>query len=66
MTYTKRTRRIDVPSGTDPHLGLDDHGNILLENDMYCPVLMGGWNYGIGSNSDTVMVNDPIQIIFQS
>lgn len=66
MTYTKKTIRVDVPKGTDPHLGLDDHGNILLENDMYFPVLMGGWNYSTGLDNDTVMVNDPIQIIFQS
>lgn len=65
MTYEVMERSISVPTGTDPHLGLDEHGNILLENDMYFPVLKGGWSYGSGDQKVTISEDNPIQITIQ-
>lgn len=64
MTYKITETIIPVKPGIDPQVGFDSHGNILLDSDMDFPVLMGGWRYGSGNN--TVMVNDPVQIIYQS
>lgn len=62
MTYAITETRKPVPTGTDPNIGFDDHGNILLENNMSFPVLMGGWRY----NDNTVMIKDAVTITFQS
>ena len=52
--------------GEDPNLGLDSHGNIMLENDMQFPVLMGGWKYISGSNKEELTyVDDPLTIVFE-
>ena len=64
MTYKITETTIPVKPGSDPHVGFDDHGNILLDSDMDFPVLMGGWRYGSGEK--TVMINDPVQIVFQN
>lgn len=60
-TGTKET--IYVYQGEDPGLGLDEHGNILLDNEYQYPVLMGGWSYRPDSSSDVqVSVTDPLNI----
>lgn len=65
MTYHVIEREVVIKDGEDPHLGLDDHGNILLENDMYYPILSGSWNYDNGTDNG-VTLSDPLQIIFQN
>jgi len=64
MTYRVTETAVPVKSGTDPQVGFDDHGNILLDSDMDFPVLMGGWRYGSGESA--VMIDDPVQIVFQN
>ena len=63
MTYDVSERVVPLAEGEDPHLGLDEHGNILLENDMYFPILKGSWSYEI--DGQTVTIDDPIQITIQ-
>ena len=63
MTYDVTERIVPLAEGEDPHLGLDEHGNILLENDMYFPILKGSWSYEI--DGQTVTIDDPIQITIQ-
>ena len=62
MTYDVTERIIPLAQGEDPHLGLDEHGNILLENDMYFPILKGGWKY---DSNITISEETPIQITIQ-
>lgn len=58
--YIKNGQTIIVDKKEDPRIGLDDHGNILLEGDDTFPVLMGGWSVN-GSKEDTYQV-EPISI----
>lgn len=52
----------------DPGLGLDEHGNIYIDNDDEFPVLMGGWSY-ISNKSDMtpqeVSISNPLIITFK-
>lgn len=41
-TYTVIDNKITVPSGTDPNLGLDEFGDIVIGLHEY-PVIRGGW-----------------------
>lgn len=60
----KKTETVYVEEGTNPNLGLDEHGNIYLENDEQFPVLMGQWDFTNDSN-DQVVINDPLIITFR-
>lgn len=68
-TYEKKTQVVHLYEQEDPNLGLDVHGNILLENDMQFPVLMGGWHYisskDYGNKSELTYVDDPLTIVFE-
>ena len=65
-TYETQTETVYLFEGEDPNLGLDSHGNIILENDMQFPVLMGGWKYISGSNKEELTyVDDPLTIVFE-
>lgn len=67
-TYDIRTEEVYLYDNENPGLGLDSHGNILLENNEQFPVLMGGWSYNsTNSNQEhtTVTVTDPLTIIFE-
>ena len=65
-TYETTTEKVYLFEGEDPNLGLDSHGNIMLENDMQFPVLMGGWKYISGSNKEELTyVDDPLTIVFE-
>lgn len=62
-SYTKTEKLIYLNNNEDPGLGLDDHGNIYLENDEQFPVIMGGWSYK--SNTDELTtVDDPVIITY--
>ena len=62
--YNVTTEEISLYPGENPNLGLDSHGNILLESDYEFPVLMGGWDW-LNKNNDEVDVVDPLNIIFE-
>lgn len=59
---------IRVNDGEDPGLGLDEYGNIYLENDSQFPVLMGGWDFistSTYTEKQTTTVTDPLIITFR-
>jgi hypothetical protein len=67
--YKKHTETVKLYDGENPNLGLDNHGNIYLNNNHQFPVLMGGWDF-INKNEDTmevqeVTVVDPLIIIYE-
>lgn len=62
--YIKEPKYIKVYPGENPNLGLDSHGNIWLEDDTKFPILMGGWEY-TNDAGDSVMITDPLTIIFE-
>lgn len=62
--YNKKIEDIYLYDGENPNIGLDEHGNIKLENDEQFPVLMGGWDY-LNKEGQEVKVVDPLIIIFQ-
>lgn len=63
-TYDTKVENVYVYDGENPNLGLDDHGDIFLENNNTFPVLMGGWRY---KNRDGQLVDiiDPLIITFE-
>lgn len=63
-TYIKKSERVYLYEGENPQLGLDSHGNILLQNDEQFPVIMGGWDF-LNSEGQEVHVNDPLIVTFQ-
>ena len=62
--YKKEIKTISLYPGENPNLGLDEHGNIYLENDSHFPILMGGWDF-LNSEGQQIKVMDPINIIFE-
>lgn len=62
--YIVKTETVYLYNGENPHLGLDSHGNILLESDYEYPVLMGGWDW-LNKQNDEVDVINPLNIIFE-
>lgn len=48
--YITKTENVYLYPGENPNLGLDEHGNIYLKNNLEFPILMGGWNYMNDSN----------------
>lgn len=64
-TYDKKVEHITVYPGENPNIGLDDHGNILLQSDEQFPVLMGGWSWKNSENNIIYSVTDPLNIIFE-
>ncbi len=67
ITGSFRTKEITVKlnPGENPMLGLDAHGNILINKDHEFPVLMGGWDF-LNSANQEVDVVDPLTIVFES
>lgn len=74
--YDIKTETVPVFPGENPNLGLDDHGNILLLNDNYFPVLMGHWSFKLSdqqlnyagqltTDQDTIEITDPLIIIYE-
>lgn len=64
--YDIKTEKIYLYDGENPHIGLDTHGNILLNNPNTFPVLMGGWQYiSNAEHKQTTTVVDPVTIIFE-
>lgn len=63
-TYRKNTVTVKLIPGENPMLGLDAHGNILIDANNQFPVLMGGWSF-LNSSNQVVDVTDPLTIIFE-
>lgn len=59
---TKET--VQIYPGENPMLGLDAHGNILIDDDYQFPVLMGGWDW-VNKEGQEVSVVNPLTIIFE-
>ena len=59
-----RKKNVYLYDGENPNLGLDEHGNILLNDNYSFPVLMGGWSY-LNSEEQLVAVTDPLIITFK-
>lgn len=62
--YVKKTEKVKLYDGENPGLGLDAHGNILLNVDSQFPVLMGGWKYK-NDDGDEVLIDNPLTIIIE-
>ena len=65
-TYAKKEERVYVYPGENPNLGLDQHGNILLNGDNQFPALLGGWSFS-NDDSDLNLTNitDPLIITIE-
>jgi hypothetical protein len=64
-TYSVKTTTSYIYGNENPNLGLDSHGNILLESHNDFPVLMGGWQTKSKNSSETIAVTDPLIIVYQ-
>lgn len=65
-TYTKTEEKVYLYDGENPNLGLDAHGNILIENPEQYPVLMGGWFYINSTDRSNVnYIDDPLIISYE-
>ena len=62
-TYHTETKRVYLTNDENPNLGLDGHGNIIIDEDNQFPVLMGGWKWQ--KDVDTEVVANAITIIFE-
>ncbi len=74
--YKILVERVTVEPGEDPGVGLDEHGNIWLDNNDQFPVLMGGWKYknqdpdgytdGYTDGPQIVDVLDPLTVVINN
>ena len=62
--YVTKETRIKVYPGDNPSLGLDAHGNILVDKDNQFPVFMGGWQWKTEDGS--IVTTEPITIIYEN
>lgn len=64
-SYIVKESEVYLYEGEDPGLGMDEHGNIYLENDEQFPVIMGGWSYRSSNDSDDLtFIEDPLIITY--
>jgi hypothetical protein len=66
-TYSKVEEKVYLYPGENPNLGLDAHGNILLDGDNQFPALLGGWSFNKEDNleSDKINIVDPLTITIE-
>ena len=76
-TYNYRTQKYEKSEevvylypGEDPGLGMDEHGNIYLDNDNEFPILKGGWTYlskddNLAWEKTEGSISDPLIIVFK-
>lgn len=62
LTYKSTIISMVIGEGEDPHIGLDDHGNILLENDHYFPVIRGDFMVG---NDNMGFTTTDVRVVFR-
>lgn len=68
--YEKTEEIVYLYPGEDPGLGLDEHGNIYLDNDNEFPILKGGWTYlsmddNLAWEKTEGSISDPLIIVFK-
>lgn len=63
-TYRTRVTTVHLAANENPMLGLDAHGNIVIDADNEFPVLMGGWDF-LNSAGQEVTVVDPLTIVYE-
>lgn len=63
-TYRTKTVTVRLSHGENPMLGLDSHGNIVVDADNEFPVLMGGWDF-INKAGQEVTIADPLIIVYE-
>lgn len=63
-TYRTKTVTVRLNYGENPMLGLDAHGNIVVDADNEFPVLMGGWDF-INKAGQEVTIADPLIIVYE-
>lgn len=63
-TYRTKTVTVRLSQGENPMLGLDSHGNIVVDADNEFPVLMGGWDF-INKAGQEVTIADPLIIVYE-
>lgn len=63
-TYRTKVVTVKLLPGENPMLGLDAHGNILVDANNQFPVLMGGWSF-LNSAEQVVDVSDPLTIVYE-
>lgn len=63
-TYDLTKETIYIYGDEEPGIGLDEHGNIYLDDNSQFPVIMAGWSYR-STNDTTIAVLDPLTIIFE-
>lgn len=64
-TYKIHNEKIYVNPEENPNVGLDAHGNILLDNTDQFPALLGGWSFVSQPDQSTTHIDDPLFIIFE-
>lgn len=64
-TYDIHSELVRVETGTNPMLGLDEFGNIYLDNNDQFPVLMGGWSFQNADRTSMTTVSDPLIVVFR-
>lgn len=64
-TYKTVSKNIYVYNDEDPHVGLDSHGNIWLDNNDQFPVLMGGWRYRSSDNSGDMHTAEALTVVIE-
>jgi hypothetical protein len=63
--YDVKKVEVYLHEGEDPGLGMDEHGNIYLENDYQFPAILGGWSYKSSNEKDDLTyIDDPLIITF--
>lgn len=63
-TYRTKTVTVRLHDGENPMLGLDAHGNIVIDSDNEFPVLMGGWDF-LNKAGQEVTIADPLIIVYE-
>ena len=63
-TYHTKTVTVRLQHGENPMLGLDAHGNIVIDSNHQFPVLMGGWDF-LNKAGQEVTIADPLIIVYE-
>ena len=66
-TYEIKKTKVYCTKGKDNHLGMDEHGNILLSSKFEFPIIMGNWFYSNQENIyneeiQSILISEPIMI----
>lgn len=63
-TWDSIKETVMLADGENPQLGLDAHGNIIVDENEEFPVLMGGWSWR-NDRGELIKVVDPLSIVFE-